>query len=638
MNRPAPWQSIMAGVVDRKAFRVGGATVDPRSREASWRGGKHRLQPLTLKVLLVLASHRGDVVSRDQLVQLCWDGRIVGDDVINRAISLLRNLAESAGGFKIETIPRTGYRLTESAFAERAGNFAAHRRLGVAIVVGGIAIAATAGWTWLNRNPTNQGLPPTPVVYVAPFVAQDNDRLAKQIADTAPAVLSRMLSQSGFAIVHNAGFSGTTGGGNYIFSGRFRRTGNLILGTVQMVSVRDGSIAFAHDFSAPLERAADLPDRIGATAAAELAWTGAEMVLDPQEHLDPAVASELMSSMNLTIEDGDNLRAYQMARHAAGLAKSSAMAQLTLAIQTNFSISSIPTEERAEALEAGRRAADRARLLAPQFGDVYLTGCLLHSPVRMIECDRQAHHALEVDPRSSFVPGLLSELYYGAGRVDEALRLARQSLANDPYKPAKMARMIRMLEMTGHDDEAEQIFQEATRLYPDSGRMRASRIKGLAERGDYSALSSFVDPAADSSRLDSGPLKALLAAQKNNDRSGVQQVCASKPLKPFTLGVCMTVLADLGDENGAFDIASNLYPAWHASPQKTDDRVWLENPKGFDTALLSGPAARAMRKDARFLQLARQLGLIAYWRKKGLPDFCQDAKEPVCRSIRSGQS
>ena len=71
-------------------FRVGGASVDPASRDAAFNGTVERLQPQNLKVLVALARNRSKVVTRDELVDLCWEGRFVGDDVINRAISTLR--------------------------------------------------------------------------------------------------------------------------------------------------------------------------------------------------------------------------------------------------------------------------------------------------------------------------------------------------------------------------------------------------------------------------------------------------------------------------------------------------------------------------------------------------------------------
>src|SRR5687768_440589 len=100
-------------------FAVGGATIDPVSREARYSGSQERLQPQTLKVLIALARRKNQVVTRHELVDACWDGRIVGDDVINRCISLLRDFAERAGGFAIETVPKSGYRLVEAGAASK---------------------------------------------------------------------------------------------------------------------------------------------------------------------------------------------------------------------------------------------------------------------------------------------------------------------------------------------------------------------------------------------------------------------------------------------------------------------------------------------------------------------------------------
>ena len=628
MNRPASWRSIMSSVSDRRPFRVGGATVHPVSRDAWWDGGEERLQPQTLKVLLTLVSHRGAVVTRDDLAQLCWEGRIVGDDVINRSISLIRNLAERAGGFKIETVPRTGYRLVEIESSNKSSRKRHWIAAAGALIIG---IAGFAGWAGLDRGPRSQGLPPTPNVSVVPFTAQSSDGLARQVALNAPVSLSHMLAESGFAIIRDE--PGRAGRNDYIFSGNVRRTPTSIEATVQMVSRRDGTIAYAHNFSAPIDRAADIPDRIGATAAAELAWTGAEMVLDPDEHLNPEIASELMNAITLTIEDHDNLRAYQLDRHAAELAPNSAFAQLALAMQTGFSFSSIPQGQRTEALTLARRSSDRARQLAPEFGDVYLTWCLLHSPVRMTECDAQVHHALQVDSISSFVPGYLSSLYYNAGRIDEALQLASQSLANDPYKPAKLARMIRMFEAVGDREEAERLYREATRLWPDTGRMRAARLLGTAERGDYGAVAALVNSGTDTSILDRAAFSSLMAARKKHDAAEARRACDTDALKPYTLGLCMTVLADLGDSDRSFAIAARLYPAWSAGPAEKQDQVWLDHPDGFAIARLTGPTARSMRSDARFLDLAQKLGLLNYWRSTRLPDFCTKAREPVCGKI-----
>jgi TolB-like protein/DNA-binding winged helix-turn-helix (wHTH) protein len=170
--------------IDRRPIRIGAATVDPVSRDATWPGGEERLQPLTLKVLLALWSRRGEVVTRDELIQLCWDGRIVGDDVINRSISLLRHFAERAGGFEIQTVPRAGYRLIETAARTRK-----RRQLGIAAAVGALALVGIGAATVQHyRN----GAPR--MLAVMPFTASSGD-----YADLADGLSDELISD----LAHN---------------------------------------------------------------------------------------------------------------------------------------------------------------------------------------------------------------------------------------------------------------------------------------------------------------------------------------------------------------------------------------------------------------------------------------------------
>lgn len=138
--------------------------------------------------------------------------------------------------------------------------------------------------------------------------------------------------------------------------------------------------------------------------------------------------------------------------------------------------------------------------------------------------------------------------------------------------------------------------------------------------------------------LDAAPFRALMASQRMHDLTGARSACDGKGLKPFMLTLCMAVLADLGDLDRSFTIAAVLYPVWHASPREDEDRLWLDNPGGFQSDSLTGPSARSMRSDPRFLDLARKLGLLAYWRSTRLPDFCSMAHEPVCARIIGKQS
>jgi DNA-binding winged helix-turn-helix (wHTH) protein/formylglycine-generating enzyme required for sulfatase activity/dienelactone hydrolase len=100
-------------------FTLGALEVRPSSREVLDSGEREVLEPRVMQVLVALARRRGQVVSRDQLIEECWAGRVVGEDAINRCIARVRRLAEAHGGFAIETIARVGYRLTEQPGAAR---------------------------------------------------------------------------------------------------------------------------------------------------------------------------------------------------------------------------------------------------------------------------------------------------------------------------------------------------------------------------------------------------------------------------------------------------------------------------------------------------------------------------------------
>ena len=94
-------------------FRLGDLKVLPATRSVSANGHDEIIEPRVMQVLVALAKAKGAVVSRDDLIVQCWEGRIVGDDAINRVLSRLRRLAEGIGGqrFAVETVTRVGYRL-----------------------------------------------------------------------------------------------------------------------------------------------------------------------------------------------------------------------------------------------------------------------------------------------------------------------------------------------------------------------------------------------------------------------------------------------------------------------------------------------------------------------------------------------
>ena len=141
----------------RADFDAGPLRVSPARREIRGPVGRIHIEPIVMKVFLLLLDAGGKVVTRDELFESAWGGVFVGDDSLNRAIARVRTIAAETGPgmFEIETIPRTGYRLTGSIIdgldepagvEEMAGGPVSRRRLIGASAAFLAAAGGIGGW------------------------------------------------------------------------------------------------------------------------------------------------------------------------------------------------------------------------------------------------------------------------------------------------------------------------------------------------------------------------------------------------------------------------------------------------------------------------------------------------------------
>ena len=147
--RPSPWPIDLAHL---RPFRIGDVEVRPASREVVRGDRRELLEPLVMQVLVALASARGEIMSRDDLIDACWGGRAVTDDAISRVISRLRTLGRTFGSFAVETITKVGYRLVsqEMPVAE-AGDTQSRRQLMLACSsAAGLAALGYGAWRLLR--------------------------------------------------------------------------------------------------------------------------------------------------------------------------------------------------------------------------------------------------------------------------------------------------------------------------------------------------------------------------------------------------------------------------------------------------------------------------------------------------------
>jgi TolB-like protein/DNA-binding winged helix-turn-helix (wHTH) protein len=94
-------------------FRVGPWLVEPSLNTVSRNGTTVHLEPKQMGVLVCLAGHPGEPLSKEKLLQAVWPDTFVSDDVLTRSIFELRRVFEDDARESrfIQTIPKRGYRL-----------------------------------------------------------------------------------------------------------------------------------------------------------------------------------------------------------------------------------------------------------------------------------------------------------------------------------------------------------------------------------------------------------------------------------------------------------------------------------------------------------------------------------------------
>ncbi|MBW0145394.1 winged helix-turn-helix domain-containing protein [Sphingomicrobium clamense] len=177
------------------AFDAGSVRIDPAHRKIVVEGrGEAILEPKIMQVLVALARHPGRIFSRDDLIEACWDGVIVGDDAINRVISQIRKKLREVGAddVSVQTVTKVGYQLD----IQPSENVRPEGRTRT-LIVAGIALLilfVTAGWMtgWFGANGDREvSISPTPVTILPVETATpEDDALAAGLRSTLSANLN----------------------------------------------------------------------------------------------------------------------------------------------------------------------------------------------------------------------------------------------------------------------------------------------------------------------------------------------------------------------------------------------------------------------------------------------------------------
>jgi transcriptional activator of cad operon len=94
-------------------LRIGAWRVSPASGHISQNGVTSRVEVRTMRLLLCLAEHAGEVVSIDDLLNQVWPEVTVAPDSVYQAVTSLRRLLgdDPKQPTYVETVPRLGYRM-----------------------------------------------------------------------------------------------------------------------------------------------------------------------------------------------------------------------------------------------------------------------------------------------------------------------------------------------------------------------------------------------------------------------------------------------------------------------------------------------------------------------------------------------
>jgi eukaryotic-like serine/threonine-protein kinase len=102
-----------------RRFLFGQCALDTRTLELSVGGAAVRLERKPLEVMLVLLSHAGEVVTKEELLDEVWQGRVLSESVLTKCMAKLRQALGDEAQALIRTVHGYGYRLVAEVQIER---------------------------------------------------------------------------------------------------------------------------------------------------------------------------------------------------------------------------------------------------------------------------------------------------------------------------------------------------------------------------------------------------------------------------------------------------------------------------------------------------------------------------------------
>jgi TolB-like protein/DNA-binding winged helix-turn-helix (wHTH) protein len=282
-------------------LRIGDWCVDPAASQISRDRETARVDVRTMRLLLCLAEHAGELVSIEDLLNQVWSGVTVSQDSVYQAVASLRRLLgdDPRQPTYIETVPRLGYRMVAkvspwentsvapaeaspplgsedpSSTAKVPPNPGPHRKIWFALTAGAplcLAIGFTS-WAFLahgkaaNNNPTASPAAvsqPQKSIAVLPFLdlteGMKNEEFADGMTEELIDKLSKIPGLRVPAPTSSFYFKGKqipvadiakSLGVAYVLDGSVRKSGGRLRVAARLVRADSGYVVWTETYDRP---------------------------------------------------------------------------------------------------------------------------------------------------------------------------------------------------------------------------------------------------------------------------------------------------------------------------------------------------------------------------------------------------
>jgi TolB-like protein/Flp pilus assembly protein TadD len=406
------------------AFKLGALKVRPSTREVETPHGREILQPRVMQVLVQLAQADGAVVSRDDLIESCWDGRVVGEDAITLVMMKLRKLAaRSEGAFAIETIPRVGYRLQRGASdapeEDDGADVQVRPKLAILEFTHPPGDEEQAWFAEALADELTAGLSKSPLLAVMPRQAL----LQSDVAGGPPGAICGRL------------------GVDYVLDGKVRSLGGTVRVSVNLIQGSDETSAWSARYDRPMDDLFSLMNEI--TTA--IIGTVEPAVLEREEFRAVKAPEHSLQFWRLFVRgrrhfwrstSKDVKEAERLLEQALTLEPDDVSALAILAHCKLFEVwVGISADPEAAILEA-HRIAMRAVTAGPSDAFAHYTlGVVLSLMGRPAEAKAEQRRALELNPYLAASSGELGRLLAFEGDPEGAITYSERAIAASPNDP-----------------------------------------------------------------------------------------------------------------------------------------------------------------------------------------------------------